>query len=306
MRVAAQRQSPVRQGTPATPRAKLRILVVGVIRDQAARLLGNLRIIDDALRDYPERMWLVVESDSDDDTPARLAEAQSHFPRFRYLSLGRLRDRLPSRTARIAHCRNTYLEEIRSRPEYSDLDYVVVADLDGVCDAISAPAIASCFTREDWAVCTANQAGPYYDLYALRHRLWCPGDWWEQYEFARSLGLSHAAAEDCSRYPRMITIPASADWIEVESAFGGLAVYRSACILDTTARYLGEDGQGNGICEHVPFHQHLRALGYKVCVNPQLINAGYTEHSRVLLGWRRLAHHISSALAIVVRRFVGR
>ena len=71
--------------------------------------------------------------------------------------------------------------------------------------------------------------------------------------------------------------------IEVNSAFGGLGIYKLNFILNNPNPYLGSkvkileiSPQINfckvQICEHVHFHQGIRALGGKLVILPELIN----------------------------------
>ena len=172
--------------------------------------------------------WLMVESDSTDKTAWVLSQLEQEIMNFRALSLGVLEARLPLRTQRIAHCRNTYLAELHANPVYAKVDYVIVADLDGANPLLSCAGLASCWSRPAWDVCTANQRGPYYDLWALRHELWNPTDCWQQYRFLVAHGARPRAARYAAVYSKMITVAEASEWIEVDSAFGGLAVYRRA------------------------------------------------------------------------------
>jgi hypothetical protein len=192
--------------------------------------------------------------------------------------LGTLSGTIPHRTARIAHCRNVYLDELNANPLYSEIDYVVVADLDGANSLVTEEGFASCWRRSDWDVCTANQRGPYYDIWALRHCLWCPNDWEHEYKFLMTHNVRSEAARWAACYSRMITIDPMEEWIEVDSAFGGLAIYRRQVLCGV--RYVGLDESGGEVCEHVTLHNQLRLNGCRIFINPQLINTALTEHSR--------------------------
>ncbi len=252
------------------------VLVAGTVRDCEQTVRSGLIRISAALKDCGKLYWVVVESDSRDKTCDVLLSLAKENSSFRYISLGSLRHEIPTRTARIAHCRNTYLKELRSNPLYSKVDYIVVADLDGVNDLISAKGIASCWDRSDWHVCCANQRGPYYDIYALRHPDWNPNDGYHQCNFLVTHGVSRKAASD-ALYSRMITIAEGAEWIEVESAFGGLAIYRREALEDVN--YCGTDSNGRDLCEHVSLNTQIRSKGYRIFINPCLINTAVTEHS---------------------------
>jgi hypothetical protein len=223
----------------------------------------------------------VIESDSDDDTRIVLAALAAEKANFRFLGLGMLRSSLPRRIERIAHCRNRYLDEIRRNPLYRQIEFVMVVDLDGMNSLLTKKAVLSCWTRGGWDVCTANQRGPYYDVYALRHRLWSPNDWGSQYAFLLSHGRRAARAYSASIFARMIRVSEDSEWLEVDSAFGGLAIYRKQAML--SGEYTGFAPDGTEQCEHVAFHKQLRLEKKRIFINPRLINAGYTGH------WWRVA-----------------
>jgi hypothetical protein len=76
----------------------------------------------------------------------------------------------------------------------------------------------------------------------------------------------------------MIVIDPTEDWIEVDSAFGGLAIYRRHAL--SRVRYIGLGEAGQEICEHVSLNSQIRSNGYRVFINPMLVNAALTEHAR--------------------------
>jgi hypothetical protein len=229
-----------------------------------------------------------------------LAQLASEHEGFSYASLGALRQRLPLRTARLAHCRNHCLEVLRQRGGAAAYDYVVVADLDGVNSRLSQASVRSCWQRHDWDVCAANQDGPYYDIWALRHDPWCPGDCWEQMRFLRDHGLGTAAAIQAAVNARMIRIPLDAPWIAVDSAFGGLAIYRSTVLQEGV--YVGLDSGGQEVCEHVSLHAQIRARGGRLFINPALINAARVEHAQALGGLGRLKAEARAQLRDLLQR----
>jgi hypothetical protein len=252
------------------------VLITGCVRDAAATLRSDVQRFQQALCDVPEVRWYLVESDSEDDTPTVLAALAAEMESFRFRRLGRLRERWPERTQRLAYCRNHYLDEIRSL-RHHDVDVVVIADLDGVCNDFSQEAWNSAWICDDWAVCTANQKGLYYDIWALRHPEWCPDDCWQRYRLLCASGMAPTEALHQAVHSRMIHIPVDSDWIEVDSAYGGLALYRRTALL--AGNYTGITSGGEAICEHVSLHERIRADGGRIFINPRLINTGLTTHS---------------------------
>jgi hypothetical protein len=262
---------------PAANLSESSILVAGVARNCEATIQREVSRISHALKSCRALSWLVVESDSSDKTLEALHSLEKSVASFQFRSLGELQQAIPIRTDRIAHCRNVYLDELASNPLYSQVDYVVIADFDGVNNLITLEGFASCWTRTDWDVLTANQRGPYYDIYALRHPVWSPNDCWKQYEFLRHHKIQREVAAWSAMYAKMITIPETEEWIPVDSAFGGLAVYRRRALEG--ARYAGIDETGEPICEHVWLHNQIRSSGYNIFINPKLINTAGTIQS---------------------------
>lgn len=253
------------------------ILILGVARNCEKAIRHDVLRLHAAFRAARELHWFIVESDSSDRTSEILHSLAHELPSFGFRSLGPLASSIPSRTARIAHCRNACLDELASNPLYAAVDCVAVADLDGVNNLITPQAVASCWSRSDWDVCTANQRGPYYDLWALRHPVWNPNDCWKQYAFLREHDLQRELAAWISMYGKMISIPETADWIPVDSAFGGLAIYRRSVL--SGVHYAGADETGEEVCEHVCLHGQLRSRGARIFINPRFINTAETVQS---------------------------
>jgi hypothetical protein len=164
--------------------------------------------------------------------------------------------------------------------------FLVVVDLDGVNELLTPEAIQSCWGFDHWDAVTANQRGPYYDLWALRHPDWMQGDCWRQYEFLVANGLSREKALYVAVLSRFFLIAETSSPIEVDSAFGGLAIYRRDALGDS--RYVGLSPSGYEVCEHVTFHSSLREKGRRIFINPRMVNAGRTDHAQTLRFWPRL------------------
>jgi len=282
-RLSAERKQLTKLSTQGASKLKKKIedtnfLVVGVVRNCEKKIEADVERIALALEKAKKLYWFIVESDSDDRTLSVLKRIKCNTSNFNFESLGGLSSKKPLRTDRIAHCRNRYLAEVRENKSYRDIDLVVVADFDGLNTHINLNAIKSCWERHNWDMCAANQDGPYYDIFALRHFLWSPNNCFEQLNFFNSFRQNYIVNRYISVYSKMIRIPQEADWIEVDSAFGGFAVYNKS-ILDF-GEYIGISDSGLEQCEHVPFHKRLKENGARLYINPRLINAKRTEHTR--------------------------
>ena len=151
-----------------------KVVLVGTISNAAGSLRSDLSRVVNALSTLELIQIFLVESDSKDATLSVLSELQMEVENFNFVSLGELRFEIPDRIHRIRHCRNIYVQEVRKILETTEIDFVVVADLDGMNSKISSDEIRSSFERDDWGVVLANQRGGYYDVLALRHPTWCP------------------------------------------------------------------------------------------------------------------------------------
>jgi hypothetical protein len=152
---------------------------------------------------------------------------------------------------------------------YGDFDYVAMLDLDGVNRDLTSSSVESIWKFDSWDVAFANQPFRYYDIWALRAKGWSDGDCWQQYQ-ELSETIPAADAKRIAITSKMKSIPEKSQPILVESAFGGLGIYRTASFLD--GKYMGMDSNGNEICEHVYFHQSLSKMGYKLYIMPSLVN----------------------------------
>jgi len=183
--------------------------------------------------------------------------------------LGKLSPSIPSRTQRLSHCRNQIVNAVRDDPKYQTVDYVMLADLDGVNELLTTEKIAQCWTvPENWDVVCANQLNYYYDIWALRHPHWNPYNYVAQYQNLVSWMGEHQAHQ-LAIGVKQIKLDLTQKLIPVDSAFGGLAIYKKEAYITGVYGFpesLVEE------TEHVPFHQKITTQGYKIFINPAFIN----------------------------------
>jgi hypothetical protein len=229
-----------------------------------------------AFKNFRSVKWFLVESDSEDNTLNVLKSISDLNSNFSWCTLGEIEKQRLARAERLCIARNRYVVELQ-KDDYKSANVIVVADFNRLSNLINEEAILSCWKLHNWSACTANQSGRYYDIWALRHPLWSPNDCWKQYEFLRQYSKFPELTLFSAVNSRMIKIPSDSDWIEVESAFGGLAVYDASVFK--YARYSGNNSKGEETCEHVEFNQLINKEGGKIFINPQMINTKYTDHS---------------------------
>jgi hypothetical protein len=77
------------------------------------------------------------------------------------------------------------------------------------------------------------------------------------------------------RAPTQIYIPPTAAPIEVKSAFGGLAIYKTRFLKGARCGY---SERGVPDCEHVSLHREIRNRGGRLFILPSLRNSTQYEH----------------------------
>lgn len=261
-----------------TQAAAARVLLVGPVRNCGPTIAREIRHLMRVFSVFASVAFLLVESDSSDNSLHELRKLAREIPDFSFVSMGALAPRHPVRCDRIAQCRNVYVDMVRHDARYRQIDYVLSADLDGINDGLTRDAVLSSWRTEiDWSGVTANQTLGYYDIWALRHQAWSPVDCWAAYRAIVDTVGPRQALEACVASKQMRIAP-DAGLIEVDSACGGFAIYKRDAFV--CGRYAGLDEHGGEVNEHVAFHAALRANGHRIYINPAMINADYNEHTR--------------------------
>jgi hypothetical protein len=78
-------------------------------------------------------------------------------------------------------------------------------------------------------------------------------------------------------YSKMRRIPRNSEVIRVDSAFGGLGIYKTEMFLEFD--YSLTDGELPDGSEHLTFHQKCIDEGFSLGINPEMINATYNEYN---------------------------
>jgi hypothetical protein len=268
------------------------ILIVGTVSNVASDFSSDYSQLLKAFSIYSSIDTFLVESDSTDSTLSVLNNYSASSGSFDFTSLGHLRESFPERISRIRECRNAYVKYIRENYAKFRWDYVVVADLDGVNRKLDLQGVQSSFHLNlNWVQISANQSFGYYDLLALRHPYWMPNDCLVELNWAKTTFLSDSnwpfrslkarIKNDNFRkkyvYGKMYRINKTAQPIEVESAFGGLAIYKTHVFLEFD--YSLGMTHDRSESEHVTLHRKMREKGYKLFINPRMINGGINDHN---------------------------
>jgi hypothetical protein len=254
-------------------------LITGLVRNQESNLENIVAILHKAFDKYGSISFLIIESDSTDKTIETLMVLRNNYADFDFVSLGNLELTIENRWVRMAILRNAYLDIFKNSPKYKNHNYLVVADLDDVNLDLKSGSIESIFERNDWAAVFANQSKYYYDILAFRHPILSPNDCWKEERSLIEKGMNPYTARKRAVFDRQIKIRPKSPWLEVDSAFGGLAIYRRESIEGCS--YTEYSSEGEFACEHIDFHSQIRSLDGKLFIVPSMINSGYVDHTEV-------------------------
>ena len=242
-----------------------RVAFVGLARNCATQLEGNLQRLEQLVQDCGSWQLHIEANDCEDDTVPVLADFCKRHTQatFHYQILGHANfgaEFAGRRTIAMANHRDACQRWVRSCA--ADADYVVAIDFDqwggwshagllnGIEWLVEMPgaygmASVSLF-QYDFG------AGPqwcHYDLWALRG-VGQADCYWDTYQNGHG-GFGYFWLPAIGSPP-----------VLVSSAFGGLCVYR-------TDGYLKGTYDGTADCEHVPFHQSIaKATGQHLYMNP--------------------------------------
>lgn len=280
---------------------KARCVIIGCAKNVAGQLPKTLEKIEAIRALWLEAAVVIAENGSIDGTK-RLLDDYRVKPHTHILTLDTSANAIPSRTQRLALIRNTLLDFVHAT--YPTYDYVLMADMDGVLDTFHPESLALAFkpSMPTWDALFANVRGSYYDVWALRSKfLEFEYDCWDMVRHSMvQFGISRADARQGFVLNKQITIPINPrTLLPVESAFGGLGLYRLSKTKD--CHYVGLTQEcsckgvldfvsGSGVslnknpcapetCEHVAFHRDMVSKhGAKMFIHSQILVKTQAEH----------------------------
>jgi len=228
------------------------VIFGGAARDVSKNIESILKRIDICGKKFNSYQLIIYENDSKDGTRDILLKNKKE--NYHYIFEDNVEE--PRRTKRLEHGRNLVLNKARELNRNNYYQYLIIIDLDHVNDTDTfTDTFQTNFNRDDWDVVTANQAF-YYDLWALRNK-----------------DLNHDCIHEstkCLDLGGKIKFEGK-QFIEVDSAFGGVGIYKLSSIPDT-CKYVGEYQDGKEKCEHVEFNECIKKNGGKIFINPEFIN----------------------------------
>jgi hypothetical protein len=237
---------------------ELSVVLCGLCRDVRLHLPRTAARMERLGSMFDRYRVVFFENDSIDATREFLFDWQLQNPRVDILSETAgaptfPRSRSLERAHWLARCRNRCRERVVE--QFSDYDYVIVIDTD-LPGGWSYNGVSHSFGGDEWDFVGSyglqrrldrNAGGPRY----VHFDIWA---------FHPARGTAARKLIDHSK----LSLRRGEPLLPVESCFGGLGLYRMACMK--AVEYGGAD------CEHVIFHQRLRQAGFgKLYLNPSQI-----------------------------------
>lgn len=239
------------------------VVIVSIARNAMTRLPETMELVREVRAGFRDSRMFVFENDSDDGTGEYLESWRGDVVVQRE-TWGEpdTRGFERSRTERLARARNICHQWVRENAH--DRYWTVVLDVDpeygfsvdGVFNSVAWLSEMSGSARPLGAGGMAsyslfkvtNESGEvgiaHYDSWAARM------NWWRDRRDEAG-GM---------KWFSMLMPPVGSPPFALNSAFGGLAVYRTEAFL--TGGYSGTD------CEHVPHHRRMHAAGWQMYLNP--------------------------------------
>lgn len=248
---------------------KKKIVFIGCARSCESTIRESIAVISKIGSLFSEYKIIVAENNSSDNTRKILEDICQTYP-IELFAFDNLDAVMPYRTQRLSFCRNKLLDAAIN----SQYDYICVADLDGVfSESLQLSSFLSNWEFEEcWDACFPINEGIYYDLWALRHPELMPEDFSIRMNRADyvldQLNIMNVFVNPLQN----IKFDLIKGWLEVDSAFGGMGIYKAHSL--TNARYWGLDNRVE-TCEHVELHRKMKANNSaKLYINPRFIVKG--------------------------------
>jgi hypothetical protein len=239
------------------------VCVLAIARNAMPHIENTLTLLEEAVSPFRSALFYAYENDSSDGTDAVLDAFAARVPwaTVEHASLGRpdLRGFEEDRTIALAEYRNRCRQWAAENAAHCS--YFIVLDSDpmggfspgGVANSVGWLSHYASDSRKQPAgmasvslYAEVGEGGELrlaqYDAWAARLNTW---------EDTRNHAWFH-----------MLLPPVGSDPIPMNSAFGGLCVYRKEAFLSPGVEYVGGD------CEHVSLHRSMKRAGFQMYLNP--------------------------------------
>lgn len=244
----------------------VKIVFCGLSKNCGETLIKNLKFIDrfiHSYKDYDIRS-IVIESDSIDGSLEHLKNLTANSSIELFIE-NNLESTTPSRIERIAICRNIGLNYIKKN--FSSLNDLIYIPYDNDIDLFQntnetkfMSIIESMLNEKNVNVIFPISEPYYYDIFALRAKGWV------NYNAQRIVGILKRKIKLFSFIWNYIFIfrnqlpPNKIKILDVESAFGGIGIYKLNNIDQSDLQYVVSKKDKDFYSEHIEFNKKFNGL----------------------------------------------
>lgn len=245
------------------------ILIAILARDCNKALKKNIPLVEELRKHFSNSKVVVVENDSKDGTKETLEKWEKESNNVTLIikdngtiTIPRVSTNCPHpanslfRISKMAYYRNLYMEYAKSLNE--NFDYLIVIDIDVENFSINGIVESIKNAPENWGGLFANGYisyngifPHYFDIYAYLPKC------------ISNLSQKH---DELYYYNRLLNKQLNKEkYIECNSAFGGLGIYKWQTIKDLSYKAIENNRsvRYEAICEHVPFNYAIIEKGFK-------------------------------------------
>jgi len=220
----------------------MKIVFSGPVKNCGKNLEKNLNFLINLKKDNRIDLLdiFILEGDSTDNSKIIL-EKYNKNSEIILFSENNLEEKLSNRVERIAYCRNLLIKEIENK-EIS-YDFYIPLDLDvELFSQISTDDFLKILTRvqkdNDIDALFPFSVPFYYDLAALRAYGWLEEDVWIKFnKLAKKLKVGKIFLRILLIFNKQIKQPRNKKLIQVESAFGGIGLYKLKDEISSLHKY---------------------------------------------------------------------
>lgn len=262
----------------------MHLFFAGLARNCEGEVVSNIHaLVRLASLVHPDSFTIYVcENDSVDQTRSLILNAATMHFQVKPVFLDGLTSDIPDLVPRISYCRNLLLDKIKSASQGLSNALYIPVDLDSSIassiDCLQFEKAIAFILGSQWNAVFPFSSPYYYDIYALRAKSWCSYDCAQKMRHLKARGESTSLLSFLwyvSRHQRHCC-PSQADPIPVDSAFGGMGIYRLDAIRDSRYSTTLDDALAIR-CEHVNFNMSIA----NKCILPWLLVHAPKEHIRL-------------------------
>jgi len=250
-----------------------KVVIASTIKDVENHLENFFKVILNITKIYQKYFIILVESDSKDNT---YVKSKNYLNKLHGKLFKVNTSKYSHRTERLSLCRNKYLDFIKKNKILKKYDHLIAMDSDSINNLINSKKIIKAISDapRDWAGIFPSQIISYYDLWTLRIPKVFSYDCYQKLiQISKKIGPKKAYDKIIFKNFFLVN-KIKKRYIEVDSAWGGMGIYRISKILHS--KYDSKKGR---FCEHVYFNKKIISKNSKLYIDKNMKNSlGLNEH----------------------------